>query len=62
MFGMRKHCHVCGVDIKKEVNVKRFGEYFCNEEHAQQYVAKKMEQERVREEERRNRPRRSGCC
>ncbi|MEX0656377.1 MAG: hypothetical protein WD154_02380 [Nitrosopumilaceae archaeon] len=62
MFGFSKHCKTCGIDIKKESAEKRFGKYFCSSEHAEQYVVKRNEQEKLREEERRNRPRRGGCC
>ncbi len=61
MFGLSKHCPVCGMDVK-DSNIKRFGRYLCSEEHAQQYVEKKTEEEKRMEEERRNRPRRGGCC
>ncbi len=54
-----KHCLVCGIDVK-ETAVKRFGKYFCNEEHAQQYVTRKQEEEMQREEYRRQNPRRFG--
>ena len=57
-----KHCLICGIDVKKESAIKRFGKYFCNDAHAQQYVAKKEEQERTVVEEERKHPRRSGGC
>ena len=57
-----KHCQICGIDVKKEIAPKRFGKYFCSEEHAQQYVAKKLEQEKQMEEEKRRHPSRGGCC
>lgn len=53
-----KHCPICGIDIKKETAVKRFGKYFCSDKHAQQYVAKKEEEEERRARE----PRSSGMC
>jgi len=58
-----KHCLICGMDVKKETAVKRFGKYFCNDEHAQQYTSKRAEEEqRMSEEERRNPRRGGGCC
>ncbi|WP_100183261.1 hypothetical protein [Candidatus Nitrosotenuis aquarius] len=57
-----KHCQICGVDVDKKSTSKRFGKYFCSEDHAQQYVAKREEEERLMEEERRRNPRRGGCC
>ncbi len=56
-----KRCQICGIDVKKDTSFKRFGKYFCNDDHAQQYVAKRLEQEKQMEEERRH-PRRGGCC
>lgn len=54
-----KHCQICGIDVKKEVSPKRFGKYFCSEEHAEKYVKLRMEQE---EREAREPRRRSGGC
>ncbi|HJT10227.1 MAG TPA: hypothetical protein VJ771_05530 [Candidatus Nitrosotalea sp.] len=48
--------------MKKEIAVKRFGEYFCSNEHAQQYVTRKQEEEKARAEYDRQHPRRSGSC
>lgn len=40
-FGFfKKHCPVCGMDVDKEKAIKRFGEYFCSEEHAEEYRQK----------------------
>lgn len=55
-----KYCPICGIDVNKENEMKRFGKYFCSEEHAQQFVEKRqIEQSRAPEE--RKRPRRSSC-
>lgn len=32
-----KFCPICGKDVKDD-SFKRFGEYLCSEEHAEQYV------------------------
>lgn len=32
-----KYCPICGRDVQDE-SFKRFGEYLCSEEHAEQYV------------------------
>lgn len=32
-----KHCPICGMDVKEDT-FKRFGEYACSEQHAEQYV------------------------
>ena len=32
-----KYCPICGKDMKEDT-FKRFGEYLCSEEHAEQYV------------------------
>lgn len=58
-----KHCQICGVDVKKESAIKRFGKYFCNDEHANQFLARKQEEERQRAEYEKQHPRRhGGCC
>lgn len=63
MFGLTKHCPICGMDINKDSGVKRFGKYLCSEEHAQRYAEQRAEEEKRMAEERRNRPeRRGGCC
>ena len=63
MFGLTKHCPVCGIDVKKETAFKRFGEYLCSDEHATQYLERRMEEEKRMSEERRDsRDRGGGCC
>jgi hypothetical protein len=57
-----KHCEICGIEVKKDTANKRFGKYFCDNGHAEQYVVKKQEAEKLMEEERRKHPRRGGCC
>ncbi|MEW6044076.1 MAG: hypothetical protein AB1608_07405 [Thermoproteota archaeon] len=58
-----KHCPICGIDVKKETSTKRFGKYFCSDNHAQQYLKKKEESEKAMIEEEREHPRgRGGCC
>jgi hypothetical protein len=32
-----KYCPICGRDVK-DLSIKRFGEYLCSEEHAEEYV------------------------
>lgn len=32
-----KYCPICGKDVKDD-SFKRFGEYLCSEDHAEQYV------------------------
>ena len=39
-----KHCQLCGIEVKKEMAQKRFGKYFCNEEHIKQFLVKKEEE------------------
>lgn len=57
MFGSTKHCTVCGMDVKKEASIKRFGKYFCSDEHAQKYTDVQM----ARQKEDNNRGG-CGCC
>lgn len=63
MFSLfAKHCPICGMDVKKENDMKRFGKYCCSEEHAQQYAEQKQDEYKKMEEEKRKHPRRGGCC
>jgi len=59
-----KHCQICGIEVDKKTASKRFGKYFCSEDHSLQYLKKKEEQERAWAEEEKKHPRRSGggCC
>lgn len=51
---------MCGIEVKKETAVKRFGKYLCSEQHAEEFLVRVKEQEIQDEENRRNR--RGGCC
>ena len=58
-----KHCPVCGMDVKKETAIKRFGKYLCSDKHAEQYADRVVEEEKRMTEERRNsHDRGGGCC
>lgn len=57
-----KHCRVCGIEVKKEIEIKRFGKHFCNDDHVNQFGAKIAEEERREEEYQKKYPRRDGCC
>lgn len=39
------YCEICGIDVKKETAQKRFGKYFCSEEHAEKYLRQRTERE-----------------
>jgi len=56
MFGFRKHCKICGIELQKERATTRFGKLFCSEEHAAEYadIIKSQMKERG--------SRRGGCC
>jgi len=62
MFGFKKHCPICGMDIDKEMTIKRFGKYLCSESCAQKFVEQKQEEDKKMEQERQKHPRRGGCC
>lgn len=40
-----KHCPVCGIDVDKEVSIKRYGKYFCSRDHVQDFVKTMEEKE-----------------
>jgi len=46
------------MDVKKESAIKRFGKYFCNEQHAEDFLQMKKEEEERRAKE----PSRGGGC
>lgn len=62
MFGFKKHCPICGMDVNSKSTIKRFGKPLCSESCADKYVEQKQEEVRKMEEERRKHPRRGGCC
>lgn len=37
MFGFKKHCPMCGIDVEKESGIVKFGKFFCCTSHAEQY-------------------------
>lgn len=55
MFGFEKHCPICGMDVKKETSIKRFGKHFCSNDCVEKYMEK-------REKDKQDRPHRGGCC
>ncbi len=58
-----KHCQICGVNVPKDSKIKRFGKFFCSDDHAQQYLQRRDEEmKRLAEEEKRHPRRRGGCC
>lgn len=42
MLGLKHHCHICGTDVEKWTESKKFGKHFCSENHAQLYAKRKM--------------------
>lgn len=55
------YCEVCGIDVKADTSLKRFGKFFCSEEHMQQYVRAKQSELGLSEERRERRRVRFGC-
>lgn len=57
VFGLfKKHCPICGMDVDKEKAMKRFGEYFDSDDHAEEYRKKLAQEESKRVSKR------CGCC
>jgi len=56
VFGFKKIkiCQICGMDIKQETSIKKFGKHFCSNSCAEKYLEKKAI-------EKQNKPR-GGCC
>ena len=55
MFGFKKHCEICGVEVKKDSSTARFGKQLCSPEHAAEYKNKIISEEAKA-------PKRGGCC
>lgn len=36
------YCEVCGIDVKHDSELKRFGKFFCTKEHMEAYVKSKQ--------------------
>ncbi len=36
------YCGVCGIDVKHDTDLKRFGKFFCSKEHMEAYVKAKQ--------------------
>lgn len=49
------YCEVCGIDVKPDTELKRFGKLFCSKEHMEQYVRARQEQAGLGEHRRRYR-------
>lgn len=62
MFGFKKHCPVCGMDVDKKRSIKRFGKHLCSESCAQKFLEQKQKEAQKKEEGRRKHPHRGGCC
>lgn len=54
------YCEVCGIDVKADANLKRFGKFFCSDEHMQQYVRARQSELGI-EERHERRKMRFGC-
>lgn len=57
-----QYCPVCGRDVP-DMTIKRFGQYLCSEEHAEEFV-REMRAQRMGASQRppEPAPRRGGCC
>ena len=54
------YCEVCGIDVKTDTDLKRFGKFFCSQEHMEQYVKAKQKELGLDERHERRRMR-FGC-
>lgn len=57
MLGLDTYCPICGMDVERETGTKRFGKYFCSEDHVLKYAER-----RGKEEEQEGRSHSGGCC
>lgn len=52
MLGLfSKHGPICGIDVDKEMSIKRYGKYFCSKDHVQDFVKMKEEKDRENRDE-----------
>ncbi|MEX2059799.1 MAG: hypothetical protein WD966_01890, partial [Nitrosopumilaceae archaeon] len=58
MFGFKKHCTICGIDLQNQQATKRFGKFFCSGEHASEYTD--LVKSQIKEND--SRRHRGGCC
>ena len=62
MFGFgKKHCEVCGMELHNVV-YKRFGKYFCSEEHMNQYVEEMKQARQAQVQTTHEGHQSGGCC
>ena len=55
-------CEVCGIGVNADLEMKRFGTFFCSSEHMGQYVKAKKRELGILDHERHKRRRiRFGC-
>jgi len=61
----QQYCQVCGIDVKADAELKRFGKFFCSKDHIEQYVRAKQQElgieERSTQTRRRERRFFGGC-
>ncbi len=55
------YCETCGIDVKPDPELKRFGKYFCSAEHMEQYVKAKQRDLGLEGRHERRRGFRLGC-
>lgn len=55
------YCEVCGIDVQADSTLKRFGKFFCSNEHMQQYIRAKQNELGLNEEIHERRRMRLGC-
>ncbi len=64
VFGLfKKYCQICGMKVDKNKDIVRFGEHFCSEEHAQQFVDERKKMDILETQMKKNsKQKSSGCC
>lgn len=60
-LGSQYYCEICGIDVRQDTELKRFGKLFCSEEHMEQYVKARQSQMGLDREGRERRRFRVGC-
>lgn len=38
----QNYCELCGIDVPANIELKRFGKYFCSKEHLNEYVTNRQ--------------------
>lgn len=65
---VEQYCELCGIDVRQDTELKRFGKFFCSNEHIEEFVKAKQRELGLEEQQGNYKGRRKlssfdgGCC